>query len=287
MFAPRLKSKWMFLLIAVLFAVFAAAGCGGQDTNGGDQAGDGDGTLKGTLTTAGSTSVQPLSEELAQAFMAKYPGTKIMVQGGGSSQGVKAANEGIADIGAASRNLKDTEIAFGLTEVVVCLDGIAIVVNPENEAVTDLSLEDVSKVFAGEITNWKDLGGTDAEIRTVTREAGSGTRSAFEEMVMGDAKISDGAIVQPSNGGVHQTVAGDKSAIGYLSMGYLDNKVQAVKIDGVEATVENIKTGSYKVSRPFLYLYKGAPGELLQAYLDFIRSDEAESIIAKHYITVE
>lgn len=289
MFNTGFKSKWMLLFIVTMLAALVVAGCGGgaSDTGAKDQEPGAETALKGTLTTAGSTSVQPLSEEFAQAFMAKYPGTNVMVQGGGSSQGVKAANEGVADFGASSRNLKDAEKAYGLTEVVVCLDGIAVVVHPENKFVEDLSIEDVCKVFAGEITNWKELGGPDSKIMAVTREAGSGTRGAFEEMVMGkDAKISDTAIVQPSNGGVHQAVAGDKNAIGYLSMGYLDDKVKTVKVDGVEATVDNIKAGTYKISRPFIYMYKGEASPLLQAFMDYCLSDEGQAIVAKHYITV-
>ncbi|MBU4532509.1 MAG: phosphate ABC transporter substrate-binding protein [Eubacteriales bacterium] len=282
------KSKWMLIMIVSLLAAFVVAGCGGgtPDPGADNQQPGEEPAIKGTLTTAGSTSVQPLSEEFAQAFMAKYPGTNVMVQGGGSSQGVKAANEGIADFGASSRNLKDEEKAYGLTEVVVCLDGIAVVVHPENSFIEDLSIEDVRKVFAGDITNWKDLGGPDSRIMAVTREAGSGTRGAFEEMIMKDAKISDAAIVQPSNGGIHQAVAGDKNAIGYLSMGYLDDKVKTIKIDGVEASVDNIKAGTYKVSRPFIFMYKGEASPLLQAFTDFCLSAEGQAIVAKHYITV-
>jgi phosphate transport system substrate-binding protein len=282
------QSKWMLLLVVTLLAAFVVVGCGGKTPDTGADSGQPaeEPAIKGALITAGSTAVQPLSEEFAQAFMAKYPGTNVMVQGGGSSQGVKAANEGIADFGASSRNLKDEEKAYGLTEVVVCQDGIAVVVHPENNFVQDLSIEDVRKVFAGEITNWKDLGGPDGKIMAVTREAGSGTRGAFEEMVMGKEKISDAAIVQPSNGGVHQAVAGDKNGIGYLSMGYLDDKVKTIKVDGVEASVDTIKAGTYKVSRPFIYLYKGEPSALLQAFMDFCLSDEGQAIVAKHYITV-
>ena len=187
--------------------------------------------LSGNITIAGSTSVQPLAEELAGAFMDMYPDVRIDVQGGGSSVGVQSANERIADIGNASRELKDSEKPYNLHEHVIAKDGIAVVVNPAND-IGQITMEQVQKVFAGEVTNWKDLGGKDTGITVVNREEGSGTRGAFEEIVMGEASFIDNAIIQPSTGAVKQTVSTDPNAIGYISMGSLNSDVKGLVVDG-------------------------------------------------------
>jgi phosphate transport system substrate-binding protein len=241
--------------------------------------------LSGNITIAGSTSVQPLAEELAQAFMEKYPDVKIDVQGGGSSVGVQSAHEGVADIGNSSRELKDKEKPYGLHEHVIARDGIAVVVNNVNSAVNELTMEQVQKIFTGEINNWKEVGGADAKITVVNREEGSGTRGAFEEIVMGkDAKFTDSAIIQPSTGAVKQTVSTDPNAIGYISMGALDNSVKGLKVNGVEPTPENVVSGSYKISRPFLMLTKEEPQGAVKAFLDFIFSEEGQNIVGKEFI---
>lgn len=281
-----MKSKIFLALLLIGALMVSVVGCGGEKAEDQGAQGGGEQAQTETITTAGSTSVQPLSEELAKAFMDKNPGKVINVQGGGSSQGVKAANEGVAEIGAASRHLKDSEKSLGLNVVQIAIDGIAVVVNPANESVNDLTIDQVQKIFAGEITNWKDVGGNDEEIRAITRESGSGTRGAFEEMVMDETKIANTAITQNSNGGVRTAVANDKAAIGYLSMGYVNDEVKAVKIDGVDATVENIKAGTYKISRPFNYLTKGEPQGLTKDYIDFVLSAEGQEIVAEDYITV-
>lgn len=283
-----MKSKFFFVLLIVAALMVAVVGCGGekpaeQGEGGGQQAAE-----TTTITAAGSTSVQPLSEELAKAFMAKNENVVVNVQGGGSSQGVKAAAEGVAEIGAASRNLKEKEEAFGLTVHQVALDGIAIVVNPANEALSDLTLDQVKQIFAGEVTNWKDVGGIDGEIRVVTRESGSGTRGAFEDMVMGDeTKIFDKAITQNSNGGVRTAVANDEAAIGYVSFGYINDEVKSIYIEGVEATMDNVLNGSYKVSRPFNYMTDGEPQGATKDFIDFVLSSEGQEIVAKDYIPVK
>ncbi|KJS14873.1 MAG: phosphate-binding protein [Peptococcaceae bacterium BRH_c4b] len=278
------RSKWMILLAAILVMALALTGCGEKKEEG-EKAPAEQSAEKQSITIAGSTSVQPLSEELVKVFQEKNPGVTINVQGGGSSQGVKAATEGICEIGAASRNLKDTE--KGLTTHQIAVDGIAVVVSPKN-ALTELSADQVKKIFSGEITNWKEVGGADGAINVVTREAGSGTRGAFEEMALGEeVKITDKAITQASNGAVRQTVAGDEKAIGYLSLGYVNEEVKGVKYEGTEPTVDNIKAGNYKVSRPFLYLTKGEPQGVAKDYIDFVLSPEGQEIVAKEYITVK
>ncbi len=282
------RSKWMILAAAMLVLAMVVAGCGGgaEEKKEGDKAPEGT-AEKQSITIAGSTSVQPLSDELAKAFQEKNPNVTVNVQGGGSSQGVKAASEGICEIGASSRKLKDSEGSLGLVTHQIAIDGIAVVVNPKN-ALTDLTADQAKKIFAGEITNWKEVGGADAAINVVTREAGSGTRGAFEEMVMGEeAKITDKAVTQASNGSVRQTVAGDANAIGYLSLGFLNEEVKGVKYDGVEPTVDNVKAGTYKVSRPFLYLTKGEPSGAAKDYIDFVLGPDGQKIVGEDYITVK
>jgi phosphate transport system substrate-binding protein len=242
--------------------------------------------VSGEITEAGSTTVQPVAEELAQAFMVKYPDVEITIQGGGSSTGVKSAADGTVDIGAASRELKDSEKGLGLVVHVLARDGIAIVAHP-SQTVTNLTKEQVKQIYAGEITNWSQVGGPDEEINVVSREEGSGTRAAFEEMVMGeDTVITANAILQPSNGAVRTTVAGDPNAIGFVSFGYLDSSVKALSIDGVAGTVANAKNGTYPIVRPLLLLTKGEPEGLVKEFIDYCLGDEGQEIVAKDYISV-
>ncbi len=283
----------LLLALVVILIGGLLAGCGQDQPS--NQEGQNDGAkqgekqdeiLSGTITIAGSTSVQPLSEELRKVFEEKHPDVTIYVQGGGSSAGVKAAANGTADIGAASRKLKESEKEYGLTVITIARDGIAIAVHPSNP-VEGMSLEEVRKVYTGEITNWKQLGGKDAPIEVVTREEGSGTRGAFEELVMEDSKITDNAIVQPSNGAVRTTVASSENAIGFISVGFLNDEVKGLKIDGVEPTAENIVAGKYPLFRPFNYLVKGEPKGIVKAYIDFVLSEEGQKIVAKDYIPVK
>ena len=248
--------------------------------------------ISGQIQLAGSTTVQPLAEVLAEAFMSYNPDLMIEVQGGGSSVGVTSAGEGTVDIGDASRNIKDSEFeAFPELQVfTIAYDGIAIVTNPDLD-LPSLSIEQVQKIFSGEITNYSEVGGPDAEIIVVSREEGSGTRAAFEELVMeandSEAMISENAILQQSNGQVRTTVATTPDTIGFLSFGFLDESVNPVAIDGVAPTVDNVKNGSYSIFRPLNMLTNGAPGELAQAFLDFILSDMGQEIVSEDYITVQ
>ncbi len=237
------------------------------------------------ITEAGSTTVQPVAESLATAFMDNHPDIRIVIQGGGSSVGVKSAAEGTVDIGAASRELKASELELGVVTYVLAKDGIAIVVNPGN-AVTGMTSAQVKEIYNGTITNWSEVGGADADINVVAREEGSGTRAAFEEMVMGEELITAGAILQPSNGAIRTTVAGDANAIGFLSFGYIDASVQAVSIDGVDATVENALNGTYPVVRPLLFITKGQPSGIVKEFIDFCLSEAGQRIVAEDYIPV-
>lgn len=247
--------------------------------------------LSGQIQIAGSTTVQPLAEVLAEAFTAGNPDVTIEVQGGGSSVGVTSAGEGTVDIGNASRNVKVSEFETfpDLQVFTIAFDGIAIVTNPDLE-LPSLSIDQVKAIFAGEITNYSEVGGPDAEIVVVSREEGSGTRAAFEELVMesGDteALITENALLQQSNGQVRTTVAETPNTIGYLSFGFLDASINTVAINDVDPTVDNVKNGTYPIFRPLNMLTNGAPNDLAQAFLDFILSDMGQEIVAEDYITV-
>ncbi|MFO7996375.1 MAG: phosphate ABC transporter substrate-binding protein [Dehalococcoidia bacterium] len=264
-------SKGLTLAIAAVLAVAVAlTGCGGPAT---------------TLTEAGSTTVQPLAQELADAFMADNPDVNIVVQGGGSSAGIQSVADGTVDIGAASRELKPEEETLGLVVHILARDGIAIVSHP-SQNVTDLSIDHTRQIFAGNITNWSQVGGADATITVIAREEGSGTRAAFEEMVMGDDVITATAILQPSNGAIRTAVAGDPNSIGFLSFGYLDETVKAFDIDGVAATVENCINETYPVVRPLLFLTLDEPTGKVAEFVDFCLGEEGQAIVAEDYIPV-
>lgn len=251
--------------------------------------------LEGTVTMSGSTTVLPVAQAIADTFSSVEPGITVNVQGGGSSTGIKDADAGNVDIGNASRELKTEEKEWGLTEHVLAYDGIAVAVHPSNP-IADLDKDTVNKIFRGEITNWSEIGGNDAPIIVLGREAGSGTRGAFEEIVGLLDKTEDGkeisamvaeALTFDSNGALKTSITTQENAIGYLSLGYLDETVKAVTIEGIEATVENVKSGTYKISRPLLMLTKGEISKEAQAFLDFALGDEGQKIVAEKYITAQ
>lgn len=243
--------------------------------------------LAGTITESGSTTVQPLAEQLRDTFQLKYPKVTVTIQGGGTAVGIKAAQDGTVDIGAASRALTDTEKAT-LVGTVIARDGIAIIVNPALKNITNLTKAQVKDIFSGKITNWKDLGGDDKKIVLVSREEGAGTRSAFQDLILGkDVLIADTAILQSSNGAIRTIVASNPYAIAYLSFGYIDNTVKALSLEGIPATIENAKNGTYPAVRPLLFLTKTQPTGLVKAFIDFCLSDEGQAIVAKDYITVK
>jgi phosphate transport system substrate-binding protein len=255
------------------------------------------GGMSGQIQIAGSTTVQPLAEVLAESFMGMNPDLVIEIQGGGSSVGVTSAGEGTVDIGNASRNVKDSEFEKFPDIVVhtIAYDGIAVVTDPGTE-LPSLSEEQVRAIFGGEITNFSEVGGPDAPITVVSREEGSGTRAAFEELVMeykddaGEKQmvpITENALLQQSNGQVRTTVASTPNTIGYLSFGFLDDSTRGVPIDDVAPSVANVKSGSYPIFRPLNMLTNGAPNDLAQAFLDYILSDVGQDIVAEDYITVK
>jgi phosphate transport system substrate-binding protein len=294
------KSKWLlipFSILLVLAIMFAGCNQSSPTTPNPNPPSTGTpsnpttptnpsnpGELSGEITEAGSTTVQPVAEKLAFAFMSMHPKVNIVIQGGGSSTGVKSAAEGTVDIGAASRELKSNEVGT-VVEHVLARDGIAIVAHP-SQTVSNLTKDQVRQIFAGEITNWSEVGGGNENINVVSREEGSGTRGAFEEMAMGDSLIAATAILQPSNGAVRTTVAGDPNSIGYLSFGYLDSSTKALSVDGVAGTVENAKNGTYPIVRPLLFLTKGQPEGIVKEFINFCLGSEGQEIVAKDYIPV-
>lgn len=247
--------------------------------------------LSGQVQIAGSTTVQPLAEVLAEAFMAENPDVTIEIQGGGSSVGVTSAGEGTVAIGNVSRNVKESEFEEfpDLQVFTIAYDGIAIVSNPDLE-LPSLTIDQVKAIFAGEITNYSEVGGPDAEIIVVSREEGSGTRAAFEELVMesgeSEAVISEDAILQQSNGQIRTTVSTTPNTIGYLSFGFLDDSINTVSIDGVEPSAANVKNETYPIFRPLNMLTNGDPDPLAKAFLDFILSADGQAIVAEEYISV-
>lgn len=243
------------------------------------------------ISVVGSTTVQPLAEVLAAAWISENPDVIITVEGGGSSAGVKAAGDGTADIGNASREVKDSEKETypNIDIFPIALDGIAIVVHPD-VPLTELRLEEVRAIFDGEVTDWSEITDSYAgPITVVSREEGSGTRGAFEELVMGEdgPAITDRAIFQDSNGKVRTTVSSTPDSIGYLSFGYLDDSIVAVAIDGAEATVEAVLRGDYGVVRPLNMITNGEPEGSVKAWLDWILSEQGQVIVVEQgYIAV-
>jgi phosphate transport system substrate-binding protein len=228
------------------------------------------------LTLAGSTSLQPFAEKWADAYRAQHAGPAIHVQGGGSTSGVQAALSGAAQIGMSSRSLTPEEAAQ-VRGIVVARDGIAIVVHP-TLSVHDLALEQVRAIYAGEIENWRSLGGRDAPITLITREEGSGTRAAFEGLVMAGRRIAASALVQDSTGAVRQMVASDPAAVGYISIGLVDSSLQALRLQGVDATEANIDAGKYPLVRPFLFVVPVEPGALVQDFIAWITGPEGREL---------
>jgi len=234
------------------------------------------------VIVAGSTSVQPYAEVLEEDYALLHPDSLIDIQGGGSSAGITAVESGTADIGMSSRMLKDEE--SHLWSVEIAKDGLAIIIHPDNQ-VGDLTLEQVRGIYAGDIVNWSELGGSDARIHVIAREEGSGTRSAFEDLVMDeDSRITPRAIVQNSNGAVRMLVSDDKYAVGFISLGLVDHlqgmkPVKALRLDGVEPSRENVINGTYSLYRPFLFVCDGEPSGEAKNFIDFVMSPEGQDIL--------
>lgn len=258
-----LRVSIVLLLFLSLFP--GLGGCQGGSKSGGH-----------TLCIAGSTSVQPFAEKLSEIYMQQHPGMRIDVQGGGSSAGIYAAQQGAANLGASSRELVPAE--KNLHEMAIAWDGIAVIVHPSNP-LNNLSLEQLRQLFQGKITDWRDLGLPVHAIDLITREEGSGTREAFEHLVMGKTEFTPSALVQDSNGAVREIVAGDPYSLGYISAGLVDARVKAVAIDGILPTRENIKNQTYKLVRRFLLVSRVPPAGECKAFVDFILSPQGQGLL--------
>ena len=275
--------KFLTLALTAVMALSLLTACGSKNDNSADTNTDGSNTettLSGTVSTDGSTSMEKVINSLGESFMAMNKDVKFTYNPTGSGSGIQAVSEGRCDIGLSSRALKDDEKASGLVETVVALDGIAIVVNPENP-VSDLDIDTIAKIYTGEITNWKDVGGNDAEIVLIGREAGSGTRDGFESIT--DTKDACQYRQElTSTGDVINTVAQNPDAIGYASLSAVGDSVKALTVGGVEATEATVKDGSYVVQRPFVLVTKEGTklSPAAQAFFDYALSADAASIIA-------
>jgi phosphate transport system substrate-binding protein len=233
---------------------------------------------KAGMTVAGSTSVEPFAELLAEEYMSHYPKSHIYVQGGGSTAGIEAVMSRAANIGMCSRPLMGKE--KNLYAVTIAKDAIAIILHPQNPT-QDLSLDQIREVFAGNIKSWDKLGGTSHPIILVTREEGSGTREAFQKFVMGKEDISLEALVQDSNGAVRQVVASNHNTIGYISLGLVNDQVKALKISRVEPNMTNIDNGRYTLVRPFLFVFNEEPAGEAKSFLEFVLSPLAQKLLLK------
>ena len=261
------------VLCAAVMTLSLFAGCG-------QKANDNGTTTGGTVSTDGSTSMEKVIGALGESFMEANSGTTFTYNPTGSGSGIQAVSEGRCDIGLSSRALKDDEKASGLKETIVALDGIAIIVNPQNP-VKDLSLEQIAKIYTGEITNWKDVGGEDAEIVRIGREAGSGTRDGFESIT----ETKDACQYRQeltSTGDVITTVSQNPNAIGYASLAAIKDSVKALTVNGVAPTEATVKDGTYLVQRPFVLVTKegAALSETAQKFFDFATSADAAPIIS-------
>jgi phosphate transport system substrate-binding protein len=238
-----------------------------------------------SITIAGSTTILPLAEKLAKGYEALNTEVNISVMGGSSSVGVQQAASGTVDIGTCSRELVASEKG-AVVENILAKDGVAIILHPSNP-VNDLSLEQIRNIYTGSITNWEEVGGPDESIHVIAREEGSGTREAFQLLVMDYQLITASAILQTSNGSMRVSVAGDRNSIGFLSFGYIDDSVKAISISGVAPIVDNAKNGSYPIVRPLLFLTKSQPRGIVKDFIDFCLSEEGQSIVdAEGYLTV-
>ncbi len=240
-----------------------------------------DANVSGTITLAGSTSMEKLCEAMSEAFMEAYPDVTVTVEYTGSGAGIESVTSGSVDIGDSSRSLTDDEKAKGAVENIVAIDGIAVITDKDN-TVANLTTDELAKIYKGEITNWKELGGNDESIVVIGREAGSGTRGAFEELLTIEDECAYAQELD-STGAVLAKVASTPGAIGYVSLDVVDDTVNAVSLNDVEATEANILAGDYLLSRPFVMATMGEiseQSELVQTWFNYIESDEGQSVIS-------
>lgn len=273
-----MKKKLLLCIAGVMIGTMVLTGCGSSSSKG------------PKVSIVGSTTVSEPMEQLAEKYKETVPDANIEVQGNGSSAGIKAVADGTADMGMSSRELSEEEKGLGLTETVIAHDAIAVVVNTTNE-VTNLTKEQIKDIYEGKITNWSQVGGKDENISVVTREAGSGTRGAFEELLGllttdKASTIIDRALVSEGTGSIMATVASKENAIGYISLGYRNETVKLVEVDGVMPSAETVLANEYMISRPLLLLTSNNTSDEAKALLDYIVGAEGQSVIAEKYIPI-
>ncbi len=244
--------------------------------------------LEGTISIAGGTAHIPVVNDAAKNIMTFNPAVRITIEGGGSGIGVQKAGEGLADIGNTGRAVSAEEVQkYGLKSYPFALDGVATIVNPKN-SVSDLSAEQIRDIFAGKITSWKQVGGKDAPIHIFSRDEASGTREVFWNKLLNKGPVATSANIVPSNGAMKVAVAQDPDAIGYISIGHVDESVKAVSLGGVAASQENAMNGTYPVVRKLYMNTKGDPSKLVLVFIDYILSPEGAKIIEQHgYIPLQ
>ncbi len=266
------------ICVAALIMICGLAGCGSSET--GDSEGNGS-ELSGSLSLAGSTSMEKLCEAMSESFMEANPGAKVTVEYTGSSAGIESLEQGSVDIGNASRALEKGEKESGIVENIVAIDGIAVILEKGNK-ISGLTTKQLADIYTGKISNWNKLGGKNEKIVVIGREAGSGTRGAFEELLEVEDACSYAQELD-STGAVLAKVAATPGSIGYVSLDAVDDSVKSAELDGVEASEENIKAGEYKLSRPFVMATKGEvseQSELVQAWFDYVGSEEGQEVIS-------
>ncbi|MDI6900264.1 MAG: phosphate ABC transporter substrate-binding protein [Anaerosomatales bacterium] len=257
-------------LIAVMLAtiVVPLAGC------------DDGARAEDEVVVTGSTTILPIAEISAEDFTEENPGTKVLVSGVGSSAGIESVSKGTSDIGTASRDLKESELSLGLVDTPIAYDAIAVIVNPENP-VRSLTREQVRDIFAGQITNWAEVGGPDLPVGIVNRDEASGTREAFKKIVMGDTDFDRTAVILPGTGQVRMVVGEAVGAVGYISVGFVNDDVAAVTIDGVEPTLANVLNGSYGLQRLLHFFTLGEPEGLTKEYIEYVLSPTVQETLVR------
>lgn len=279
-----MKRRIIAIMAAVSLMTFGLVGCGSESPQSADAAEQGKNEesveLNGTIKLAGSTSMEKLCEAMSESFMEKNPGVTVTVEYTGSGAGLESLAAGSVDIGNASRGLKDEEKASGEVENIVAIDGIAVITN-KSCSIKDVTSKDLAKIYTGEITDWAELGGEEQPIIVIGREAGSGTRDAFEELL--EVKdVCAYAQELDSTGAVLAKVGTTPGAIGYVSLDVVDDTVSGLKNDGVEPTEEEILAGNYMLQRPFVMATKGEiseQNELVQTWFNYINSDDGKEVI--------
>jgi phosphate transport system substrate-binding protein len=232
------------------------------------------------VIVTGSTTLLPIAEVSGEMYAELHQGTSVLVSGMGSSAGIESVSKGSSDIGTSSRELKEGELELGLTDTPVAYDAIAVIVNPANP-VESLTTEQVRSIFAGEISNWSDVGGPDLEIGLVNRDEASGTREAFLKILMGEALFDRGAVVLPGTGQVRAVVAEVEGAIGYISLGFVTNDVKAVAIDGIAPSEESVVSGAYPVQRTLHFFTKGEISDAAAGYIEYVLSPDVQDVIVR------